>query len=273
MSRRPFENTSGRNLRGQLRRLAAALALSAVLSPLASVASLPPGLWLGDVNVDAVSEIVPSRPAEQNSGTPVPSEGTLPMRMILHSDGNGNVHLLKWVTLMARQVENSDGEPSFEEILVTRKSVFFEADVVGRFPDGGERRGLRFFTTAYDWNGSDSAEGNQLLLIGSGQTMSGTLVLDAQHPANPFYHRFHNMHQKGRSVTREVEVTLDPASENGGGGIGGPDRVSGTYTEKLYGLNGPLSNPAQPQADDPHIALGGAFELHRVSRVPALNGN
>lgn len=244
-----------------------------LLAASAAGASLPAGLWVGEVTVDAVSEITPSLPSAENGGAPAPAEGQLPMRVIIHSDGAGGVHLLKWVTLMAREIENSDGEDSFEEILVTRKSLFFEADVVGRFPDGEERRGLRFFTTAYDWDGSDSADGNQLLLSESDQTISGTLVLGARHPSNPFYHRFHNMHQQGRAVTREVAFTLDPALQSGGSAIGGPDQVGGSYTEKLYGLNGPLSDPAQPQSSDPHIALEGEFELRRLSQVSALNGN
>lgn len=234
------------------------------------------GLWVGEAQVNQVSEVVPSQTGNPRTGTPVPAEGVLRLRLLIHVDAAGEVNLLKWGTLMARrQVEEGSGgnpQETFKTILVTRPSVFFEADVVGKYPEDDGRVGQRFFTTSFDWDGSDADSGNQLALSGSflgNGTLTATLQLSAQNAVNPFYHRFHPMHQEGRAVTREITITIDPVH---GGALGsGPDQVTGRYGERIFGLNGVPSDFSDPSPDDPFIALGGQFTLRRISSVPELN--
>ena len=78
------------------------------------------GLWVGDVIANSVTSIV------ENGAPSRPSAGTAPMRVILHSDANGQVRLLSQVTIM--QTKTADPAVATERVLVvdSARIPFFE---------------------------------------------------------------------------------------------------------------------------------------------------
>ncbi len=103
-------------------------------------ASQVTGLWVGDVIVNSVTSIV-------EDGAPArPAAGSVPLRMILHSDANGQVRLLSQVTVM--QTKTADPAIPAERVLVvdSARIPFFE----GINERDGKRVGVRIDSAAYD---------------------------------------------------------------------------------------------------------------------------
>lgn len=102
-------------------------------------------------------------------------------------------------------------------------------------------------------------------LIGS-PALTGTVVLPANHPTNPFRHRRHPDHTTGFDITRNLQISFD-ASTNGLAHAGyGVDRITGTYREEIFGLHKKLG-PNQ----DIGLRVEGSMELNRVSLIDTLN--
>ena len=99
-------------------------------------------------------------------------------------------------------------------------------------------------------------------------TLTGTIYLGADHPTNPFRHKWSPIHRHGYAVTRALTVNFDSASSsNALAQIGfGVDRISGTYRESISGLHKPLG-PNQ----DIGLITEGVIRLERVSLVDTLN--
>lgn len=105
-------------------------------SPAASVA----GLWAGNVSINASTSIT-------ENGAPVrPAAAPAPVRVLLHSDASGAVHLLSQVTLM--QTKSADPAVSPVPVLVVdqAKIPFFE----GVRERNGKRVGVRIEAVTYD---------------------------------------------------------------------------------------------------------------------------
>ncbi len=103
-------------------------------------ASQVTGLWVGDVIADSVTSIV-------EDGAPArPSAGTVPLRVILHSDANGQVRVLSQVTIM--QAKSADPAIPAERVLVvdSARIPFFE----GIKQRDGKSVGVRIDSAAYD---------------------------------------------------------------------------------------------------------------------------
>lgn len=103
-------------------------------------ASTVTGLWVGEVIADSVTSIV-------EDGSPIrKSAGTAPVRVILHSDANGQVRLLSQVTIM--QTKTADPEIAPLPVLVVdpAKIPFFE----GVKERNGKKVGVRLDSIAYD---------------------------------------------------------------------------------------------------------------------------
>ncbi len=104
--------------------------------------------------------------------------------------------------------------------------------------------------------------------ITPGNTLTGTIYLGADHPTNPFRHKFHHDHQHGYAITRQLTVTFDTAtSSNAVSPSGfGVNMITGTYQEQIFGLHKPLG---------PHQDIGlittGPITLNRVSLQASLN--
>jgi hypothetical protein len=221
------------------------------------------GLWVGDVAVDtATSIVVDGAPAQATNGT-------APLRIIMHSDASGTVRLLSQVTLM--QTKTGDPTVSGDPVLVVdpAKIPFFE----GIKTRNGKRVGVRIEGVAYDMPRSASAwTGPDLITFATrptalqetydlsrqmtgaiGQTVTTTLTLDPFHRSNPLRHVYHQDLPKGPKITRTITVTFDSNEA-------GADRLSGIFSETIQGL-----------VKD-NLTLTGHVELQRVSHVATLQG-
>jgi hypothetical protein len=97
--------------------------------------------------------------------------------------------------------------------------------------------------------------------------LTGSILLPANHPTNPFRHRRHPDHTVGLDVTRNLRFDFDGAAGSAPARAGfGVDRVTGTYREEIFGLHKKLG-PQQNLG----LRVEGKFELHRISLVDTLN--
>jgi hypothetical protein len=110
-----------------------------------------------------------------------------------------------------------------------------------------------------------------------GQSLTCTLSLGADHPTNPFLHRFHPDHdnldelgaplaanaKEAYAVTRELTLSVAAADPQGADGQPrydwGVSRLEGSWSEVLTGVH---KHP---------IRLAGTFQLERASNVDVLN--
>jgi hypothetical protein len=97
--------------------------------------------------------------------------------------------------------------------------------------------------------------------------LTGSILLPANHPTNPFRHRRHPDHAIGLDVIRNLRLDFDGAATNAPARAGfGVDRVTGTYREEIFGLHKKLG-PQQNLG----LRVEGKFELNRISLVDTLN--
>ncbi len=97
--------------------------------------------------------------------------------------------------------------------------------------------------------------------------LTGSLLLPANHPTNPFRHRRHPDHVIGFDITRNLRLDFDGAVGSAPTRAGyGVDRVTGTYREEIFGLHKKLG-PQQNLG----LRVEGKFELNRISLVDTLN--
>lgn len=126
-------------------------------------------------------------------------------------------------------------------------------------------------TTANAYLAADSLTLNEVIMngqFGPGNILSGTLYLGADHPTNPFRHKWNPIEQHGYAITRSLTITFDSAgSTNATAMMGfGVDHISGTYHESILGLHKPLG-PNQ----DIGLLTDGVIKLDRVSPIGSLN--
>jgi hypothetical protein len=111
---------------------------------------------------------------------------------------------------------------------------------------------------------------NELPLNGSlapGGSIAGTLHLPALAPTNPFMHRRHPDHTEGFPITRKIGLTFDATGDGQFGRSGyGVSRITGTYSEEIFGLHKPLG----PNKDI-GLRTRGTFTLNRLTFAESLN--
>ncbi len=97
--------------------------------------------------------------------------------------------------------------------------------------------------------------------------LTGSILLPANHPTNPFRHRRHPDHAIGFDITRNLRLDFDGTTATAPTRAGyGVDRVTGTYREEIFGLHKKLG-PQQNLG----LRVEGKFELNRISLVDTLN--
>lgn len=97
--------------------------------------------------------------------------------------------------------------------------------------------------------------------------LTGSIILPANHPTNPFRHRRHPDHAIGFDITRNLRLDFDGTTSTAPTRAGyGVDRVTGTYREEIFGLHKKLG-PQQNLG----LRVEGKFELNRISLVDTLN--
>lgn len=227
------------------------------------------GLWLGEVEINAVSE-------SQRAGVvPEPALQSFSQRFLVHVDVTGQARLIKDVIQMWEEgtlVPSADS-PGFNEVAESGRYVLLtDPSLIGLYTGAinraGQSVGQRFSTVAYDF------PGDALLFEGEfvpGGEITTTLVIEPDLPTNPFLHRYHpdhdnkdeqflNFQLEAYQVVREMRLTL---AENDPRGVNTPawgeSLVGGFFEESITGLH---KNP---------IFTSGEFRFRRISRVPVLN--
>ncbi len=100
--------------------------------------------------------------------------------------------------------------------------------------------------------------------------LTGTILLPANHPTNPFRHRRHPGHTVGFDIERRLRLDFDGASTNALERTGlGLDRITGIYREEVFGLHKPLG--PEPSKNPIGLKVEGTFELNRISLIDTLN--
>jgi hypothetical protein len=98
-----------------------------------------------------------------------------------------------------------------------------------------------------------------------GVQLKGTIYLGADHPTNPFRHRWNPGERHGYAITRNVTITFDSTNSQGIFGFG-VDHITGNYAESIFGLHKALG-PNQ----DIGLKTDGTIKLDRISPIAVLN--
>jgi hypothetical protein len=208
------------------------------------------GLWVGTVTLTHVSEVATARPGSTGDLTPTADTASFPIT--LHVDSEGYVRLLKHVTLMQREADNSI-------VLVSDDRLIPEFR--GLINRGGKLVGKRIGSVGYDFPGSELQMTGGL---GSGLSLLGEIFLPATHPTNPFRHRYHPDHGNNSAnafaITRSLRINFHLPEfgpvQAGGYGV---DTLRGDFEETLTGLH------------KVPIVASGQLSLTRISHVATLN--
>jgi len=121
---------------------------------------------------------------------------------------------------------------------------------------------LKALLEANIFKAADALNLNEIPMAGSiasGGTLSGSIYLGADHPTNPFRHKWNPIHQHGYAITRKLTVRFDS-------GTNAVDQITGTYCEEIFGLHKPLGT-----AQDIGLRAEGPISLQRISMVSDLN--
>ncbi len=201
-----------------------------------------PGLWVGTVSLNAVSEIRGDDPTETTA-----TAQTMDFRILLHVDTHGSARLLKKVTAMQQDLTDADARV----VLLTDDSYIpYFSGIVRR---EGKMIGKRFTAVAYDFPGHEL---EMLGGVGPGLSCSGKIMMPRRHPTNPYRHKRHPDHTRGYDIFREITVWFNQTGDHPGYGT---DTLTGSYREKVTGLH------RLP------IYTEGSIELLKISDVEVLN--
>lgn len=240
------------------------------------VVDLRPGLWVGAVSVNGVSQ--PANAGLSGSTEPLPAPQSFQFRILIHVDGSGNATLLQQVFLMfkpAVTVPNPE-DPEVEDVVEPATFVLVTDDALlpqftGAVLRDGVEIGRRISSSAFSFRNPAAMATNT---GGGRRNYEVTLDLDYDDPLNPFKHRYHPDHNNRNEqfdqqlpeglesfdVSRALVLTLSPEDLEGLDSAGYGDTViSGTFRETITGIH-----------RDP-INVGGIFRLEHVSDVEVLN--
>lgn len=215
----------------------------------AQAQSASSGLWVGTVSLDQVTE---------RNGSLTESGGNFQFRILFHVNASGAVSLLKDVMVIEYKVQEND--TNNQPVTVTKLGLVSDPrklpsyDLVSR--SDGRTRGLRYSASAYDFEGfalSPAPVGSLAL----NQTLEFTLRASEDGPTNPYRHKFHPDHAKGRIYSRAVTINFKGGQQ--AETPSGTTRITGTYKEVVTGL---VSYDIQ---------MAGSIVLDRISNVTNLN--
>jgi hypothetical protein len=225
--------------------------------------ALQAGLWVGDVIVSNVAQ------AAVSPSVPTPTQGGFDLRLLLHVTPTGQVRLLREVIEMLQSavLVTNNGVVTVSQpaqlVLVTDSTLL--PQLTGVTLQDNTPVGKRFSTAAFDF---DPPGGSNFVAMsgsfGIGNSASCVIALSPTTPSNPFLHRYHPDHgtSSAFSVTRQIHMTFT-ATDPGGQSYPdyGTTDIGGIYNETITGLH---KNA---------LAVSGAFHLHQIVNVPALNFN
>jgi hypothetical protein len=213
-----------------LRVLAPVLAQRAASTALAQ--ALPrPGLWVGSVLLDQVSEV-------NGSSTPRATPAPLRFRVIMHQDSNGVVRLLQHATVMLARSG-----------AVTNMVIIANDNLIPQYmpasQNGNTIAGQRFSSVVFGFEQPLSMQYNA-----GTRVLTATFTIDYNDRLNPFKHLYHPDHSnldnyntvlpegvQSYTVTRTLSLTFSTTPVEGATQAGWGDTITGgAYTEALDGL-------------------------------------
>ena len=198
--------------------------------------------------------------AETDSVSLRPTSAAFTFPILIHLSVEGDYTMLTEATLLWQPPDEIAETPG-RYVLATpacdpNVCDAFEAASV----QDGEPFARRLGTAAFSFDGDLALSG------GFSDALGGAYDIPADHSLNPFRHKYHPDHdcdqlgecyEPSRSFILDFESTPPPGDTRPGWG----DRIlGGTYAETLVGLH------------KDSIAVGGRFEITRVSGVDTLNG-
>jgi len=242
------------------------------------------GLWIGNVQITAVSE------SQVGSLIPKPVYRPFTFRIMIHVDAFGQARLLKEVIQLWEDgtyvvINDASGNPTplYEigdpghYVLITDNSLIPNFQAAG--VSDGDPVGYRVSTAAYDFEGTDLAMGGMFDFM---RTLTVELVLEPNHPTNPFFDKFHPDHnnldehflplpegfEEAFRIVRQFQLyfaELDPEGVEMGDGSWnnkpgwGSTIMGGDFSETISGVH----------KND--IVVQGTFRLNLVSTTDSLN--
>jgi hypothetical protein len=152
------------------------------------------GLWVGTVSLNSVQD---------PQGALTPSGGTFEFRIIFHVNTAGEVRLLRDVVVMQRDHDGNAATAPVIALVTDLTQLPRYTGIVKR--SDGRSSGLRYAATAYDFTGNDLLVQGKLELE---KTIDYRLEMGENSPTNPFRHKYHPEHEKGRAYARAVTINF-----------------------------------------------------------------
>lgn len=251
------------------------------------------GLWAGVISVTGVSEAHSGTLTVAKAsldGAPIemirtgvsaqtrPVAAPFDLRVILHVDTTGKTRLLHEVVQMWKDGTYRTNPDGTRTVDVPGKYVLLTderrlSEFKGATMKDGTGVGRRLSTIGFDFPTTPDA--NYLELTGFfavNQQLRGSYVMPAQHPRNPFYHKYHPDHdnldarftdvkKEAFDVTRTFELEFQDPDPTGGPRPAdyGYARIGGVFRETVQGLHREA------------IHVVGTFSLKRVAEITELN--
>jgi hypothetical protein len=233
---------------------------------------LTPGLWVGSVVLDKISQPASFTPLDPQS---TPAE--FHFRVLLHMDTNGTVRLLQKVLQMWQEgtLKPDPSDPSKyvldqpgRTVLLTDESLVSQIPrLTGATLRDGTAVGRRLSSAAFGFRSPRT-------LSVSGDTLSCTITIGYDDSLNPFKHGYHPDHDnlderfeeklpdgvESMTITRQIRFQFTADDPDGFMLAGwGDSQLGGLYGETVTGLHRST------------IYSSGRFRLHRASNTGVLN--
>lgn len=217
--------------------------LSDVLLPTSAQHASPAGLWIGQVDVAAVTSTVAGSPGSTTARS-------FPLRVNLHVDADGTARLLSQAYVGTLAYE---GHPS--GITTTEDALASEQ----------KAEALRVVSSQMPLDRAVVGTGS----FAVGASLQHVVTIPFDDPTNPFVHTYHPDHDnrdarfaplpadvESYDITRHITFTFTAEPPKGSSVTGwGTTIYGGTYAETIEGLNkAPLT-------------VGGTFVLRRISEI------
>lgn len=224
-------------------RIQDSVGLSDVLLPTSAQRASAAGLWIGQIDVSAVTSTVAGSPGDTTTRS-------FPLRVNIHVDANGAARLLSQAYVGTLAYE---GHPS--GITTTEDALASEQ----------KAEALRVVSSQMPLDRAIVGTGS----FAVGSSLQHVVTIPFDDPTNPFVHTYHPDHDnrdarlaplpadvESYDITRHITFTFTAEPPNGSSVTGwGTTIYGGTYAETIEGLN---KTP---------LTVGGTFVLRHISEI------
>lgn len=184
------------------------------------------GLWVGTVSLTDVTEF---KAGKAGKAVLSPAGGNFQFQLLIWVDGGGVARVIKDALVLRRDHDNNPNT-AIQTVIVTDPSKIPGYTGVLRRTDG-KPAVQRFSASAYDFGGASLSTTGSLAVD---RTLDFTIETAETSPTNPFRHKYHPDHEKGRAFTRAVTIGFKGARIDDT--PTGAKRIVGTYKEIIKNL-------------------------------------